>query len=54
MILFTCFTVAKFLRRWLFEYCPKREVLGFSGLFLGDWQMGTGIGGATIVTRKQN
>jgi len=50
MILFTCFTVAKFSWRWLFEYCPKREVLGFSGLFLGDWRMGTGID----VTRKQN
>jgi len=54
MILFTFFTVAKFLWRWLFEYCPKREVLGFSGLLLGDWQMGTGIDGATLVTSRQN
>jgi len=26
----------------------------FSGLFLGDWQMGTGIDDAAFVTRKQN
>jgi hypothetical protein len=48
MILFTCFTVAKFLWRWLFKYCPKIEVLGFSGLLLRDWQTGTGIDGATL------
>lgn len=29
---FSCVSVANLLWKWLFEYCPKREMLGVSGL----------------------